>query len=110
MNRRNFLTRSGLALGALIVGDEVLETLDRLTHRKVWALGAIPQPDTLPPLQWRWVRSIVASNDLSIVTLQGAMDAYGPWTNLESVPLINGTATFSQPHWLNATIIVVSAS
>lgn len=36
MNRRGFLTRSGLALGALIVGDEVLETLDRLTHRKVW--------------------------------------------------------------------------
>jgi hypothetical protein len=44
MNRRNFLTRSGLALGALIVGDEVLETLDRLTHRKVYALGGVPKP------------------------------------------------------------------
>jgi hypothetical protein len=43
MNRRNFLTRSGLALGALIVGDEVLEMLDRLTHRKVYALGGVPR-------------------------------------------------------------------
>jgi hypothetical protein len=32
MNRRTFLTRSGLALGALIVGDEALEQLARLTH------------------------------------------------------------------------------
>jgi hypothetical protein len=47
MNRRNFLTRSGLALGALIVGDEVLEMLDRLTHRKVYALGGVPRPKTL---------------------------------------------------------------
>lgn len=31
-SRRSFLTRSGLALGTLIVGDEVLETIARLTH------------------------------------------------------------------------------
>lgn len=41
-DRRTFLTKSGLALGALIVGDEVLEVLDRLTHRKVFALGGLP--------------------------------------------------------------------
>lgn len=46
-SRRAFLTRSGLALGALIVGDEMLEALDRLTHRKVFALGGMPQ-STLP--------------------------------------------------------------
>jgi hypothetical protein len=43
MDRRSFLTRSGLTLGALIVGDEVLEAMDRLTHRKMFALGAIPR-------------------------------------------------------------------
>lgn len=32
MNRRNFLTRSGLALGALVVGAEALEAMERLTH------------------------------------------------------------------------------
>lgn len=32
MDRRHFLTRSGLALGALIVGDAVLEEFARLTH------------------------------------------------------------------------------
>ena len=41
--RRDFLRRSSLALaGGLIVGDAALELLDRLTHRKVWALGAMP--------------------------------------------------------------------
>jgi hypothetical protein len=44
VNRRGFLTRSGLALGALIVGDEALALAERLTHRKVWALGAVSQP------------------------------------------------------------------
>jgi hypothetical protein len=34
VNRRGFLTRSGLALGALLVGDEVLEAMDRLTHQR----------------------------------------------------------------------------
>lgn len=31
-SRRSFLTRSGLALGALIVGDQALEAFARLTH------------------------------------------------------------------------------
>lgn len=38
-NRRNFLTRSGLALGALIVGDAALEAMERLTHKRIFALG-----------------------------------------------------------------------
>lgn len=41
MDRRHFLTRSGIALGALLVGDDVLEAMDRLTHRKVFALGGV---------------------------------------------------------------------
>lgn len=42
MNRRSFLTRSGLALGALIVGDEVLEAVERLTHqRKVFPSASV---------------------------------------------------------------------
>lgn len=36
MKRRDFLTRSGLALGALIVGDAALEAAERLAHKKVW--------------------------------------------------------------------------
>lgn len=31
-SRRSFLTRSGLALGALIVGDAALDAFARLTH------------------------------------------------------------------------------
>ena len=45
MNRRSFLTRSGLALGALIVGDEVLEAMERLTHtRTSFPSAAIHRP------------------------------------------------------------------
>ena len=40
MDRRSFLTRSTLALaGGLLVGDAALEAFERLTHRKVFALG-----------------------------------------------------------------------
>lgn len=46
MNRRGFLTQSGLALGALLVGDAALEAMDRLAHRKVWALGGVPLDDS----------------------------------------------------------------
>lgn len=54
MNRRNFLTRSGLALGALIVGDVALEELERLTHvRKSFPSAGILGP-TLEG--WRFVR------------------------------------------------------
>lgn len=52
LSRRGFLTRSGLALGALVVGDEVLETLARLTHvRKIFP-GA-----GLPSVSWRPLNS-----------------------------------------------------
>lgn len=45
MNRRTFLTRSGLALGALIVGDEALEQLARLTHvRKSFPSAGVGRP------------------------------------------------------------------
>lgn len=43
LSRRDFIRRTSLALaGGLIVGDQALELLERLTHRKVWALGAMP--------------------------------------------------------------------
>lgn len=43
MNRRDWLTRSGLALGALIVGDEALDAFARLTHvRKSFPGAAVP--------------------------------------------------------------------
>jgi len=77
VNRRGFLTRSGLALGALIVGDEVLETLDRLTHRKVWAGHTFvvegytfKTSHKLPPVMWRsvsvveWKAKMSASHPL----------------------------------------------
>ncbi len=48
MNRRTFLTRSGLALGALIVGDEALEQLARLTHvRKAFPSAGVARLPTL---------------------------------------------------------------
>lgn len=60
MNRRGFLTRSGLALGALIVGDEVLEHLARLTHvRKSFPSAAVRSP-------WRFARvDVNATGSLS---------------------------------------------
>lgn len=70
MNRRNFLTRSGLALGALIVGDEVLEMAERLAHRKVWAGHTFRTRHELPPVQWRrinaqeWKAKMSASHPL----------------------------------------------
>lgn len=40
MIRRSFLSRIALAATALVIGDEALEAFERLTHRKVFALGA----------------------------------------------------------------------
>lgn len=58
MDRRNFLRRTSLALaGGLVVGpqvmemyeqaslrDDLLDYMARMTHKKVFALGAIPLP------------------------------------------------------------------
>ena len=41
LSRRAFLTRSTLAVGGLLVGDAALEAFERLTHRKVFALGGL---------------------------------------------------------------------
>ena len=41
MDRRLFLRRTALALPALVVGDAALEAFERLTHRKVFALGGV---------------------------------------------------------------------
>ena len=44
MDRRSFLRRSTIALaGGLLVGDAAIEAFDRLTHRKVFALGGVPE-------------------------------------------------------------------
>lgn len=41
LTRRDFLRRTSLALaGGLLLGDAALEAFERLTHRKVFALGA----------------------------------------------------------------------
>lgn len=43
MLRRDFLRRTSLALaGGLIVGDQAIELFERLSHRKVFALGGLP--------------------------------------------------------------------
>ena len=51
MDRRAFLRSTSLALaGGLVVGDAAMELYERLTHRKVWALGAVPRKRTLDEL------------------------------------------------------------
>lgn len=43
--RRDFFKRSSIVLaGGLIFGDAALEAFERLTHRKVFALGGLPEP------------------------------------------------------------------
>ena len=49
MNRRGFLTRSGLALGALVVGDEALEAFARLTHVR----KSFPSAALRPSARWQ---------------------------------------------------------
>lgn len=60
MNRREFLRRAALVAAGVVAADQ-LELLERLAHRKVFALGA---PESiayvyrgvrtpLPPLVWR---------------------------------------------------------
>lgn len=44
LDRRAFLRRGSIALaGSLLVGDAALEAFERLTHRKVFALGGMPE-------------------------------------------------------------------
>jgi hypothetical protein len=51
MDRRSFLRRTSLALaGGLVLGNEAMEMYERLTHKKVWAMGRMPGP--LPTIQW----------------------------------------------------------
>lgn len=48
-NRRDFLRRGAIALaGGLLVGDAALEAFERLTHRKVFALGSLSPTPTSP--------------------------------------------------------------
>ena len=43
MDRRAFLRRTSLAIaGGLVVGPQVMEMYERMTHKKVFALGEIP--------------------------------------------------------------------
>lgn len=45
MDRRQFLTRSGLALGALVVGDEAIDAFARMTHvRKSFPSAGVVAP------------------------------------------------------------------
>lgn len=73
LNRRCFLTRSGLALGAIVLGDEVLEAFARLTHvRKSFPSAGIPGWATARELEeglvikdWRYV-TVTAEVDVSM--------------------------------------------
>lgn len=98
MNRRGFLTRSGLALGALIVGDEVLETLDRLTHRKVWALGGIPEPLPLRP-KWSMVGHLYVRENSAT-----------PWCLHDTAPMTDASVVFRKPipkHFTESQVSIV---
>lgn len=42
VNRRDWLTKTSLALaGGLVLGNEVMEQYERLTHKRIWALGGL---------------------------------------------------------------------
>ncbi len=98
MNRRNFLTRSGLALGALLVGDEVLEAMDRLTHRKVWA-GHTFAPRCPSLNGWNWVRGsseILADGSIT-ASIEGSIDGKH-WVTVMTQPTVRGLpSTFRLP-------------
>lgn len=48
MNRRDWLKRTSLALaGGLVLGDEVMEQYERLTHKRIWALGGGLEHETV---------------------------------------------------------------
>jgi hypothetical protein len=93
MNRRSFLTRSGLALGALVVGDEVLEAMERLTHRKVFPSAAVPR-DTM-----EFVRVHVSYDNpfqQGIASLQTSPDGFTGWRTLQQHAVsADGRVSFS---------------
>jgi hypothetical protein len=44
LDRRQWLTRTSLAIaGGLLLGNEAMEMYEKLTHKKVWAMGAMPR-------------------------------------------------------------------
>ena len=65
LDRRTFLRRTSLALaGGLLVGDAALEAFERLTHRKVFALGNVKwmQSRLAPPGMMFYYNSIAVTN------------------------------------------------
>lgn len=106
MNRRNFLTRSGLALGALLVGDEALEAFARLTHVRKSFPSADPRHlrHDLPSAQWRCVR-LAAEIDVSgevLVHYEGARGPSGPFERLQTMAVLDGQTFSIKPFGLPA--------
>ena len=59
MDRRLFLRRTALALPALVVGDAALEAFERLTHRKVFALGGYDLSSAMTELYRKTNRDVM---------------------------------------------------
>lgn len=51
LTRRDAVRRLLLGAGGLLVGAPALKAFERLTHRRIFQLGAIPQPDVVSQLR-----------------------------------------------------------
>lgn len=115
LNRRGFLTRSGLALGALVVGDEVLEAFARLTHvRKSFPSAGIPGVDTPMTASavlegWRYVQvtaDLSVSLTAAIAVLQGSHDGrYFTPLQMLPIPKTGGRVVFPAGHGVDRAIV-----
>lgn len=66
MNRRDWLKRAALIATGAVAGDQ-LDLIERLTHRKVFALGAIPGIETTLTLnRWKEVSFMLTDKEMAM--------------------------------------------
>lgn len=101
LSRRSFLTRSTLAVGGLLVGDAALEAFERLTHRKVFALGGLPEPDA----DQLYLSNLFRQGDGVALIRSGAIVEFGVVADVRAT-----TITFNTPQDIRANDVLIRAN
>lgn len=95
MNRRDFL----YSLGGLLTGAAALDAFERLTHRKVFALGGLPRTHTMALSMSQVIDNSRACYDLPVCNFTVTTSSGVRRGRAELVDLGNGMFRPIIPEW-----------